>query len=42
MNEIDDDLYDQVKGARGTALSTHDMDEITARTMQFARHRLAA
>ncbi|OYV74645.1 MAG: restriction endonuclease subunit R, partial [Acidithiobacillus ferrivorans] len=28
MNEIDDYLYDEVKGARGIALSTEEMDEI--------------
>lgn len=42
MNEIDDYLYDEVKGARGIALSTDEMDEIIDKTMQLARHRMAA
>jgi type I restriction enzyme, R subunit len=41
MNEIDDYLYDEVKGARGIALSTDEMDGIIEKTMQLARHRLA-
>ncbi|KAB2901773.1 MAG: type I restriction endonuclease subunit R [Dokdonella sp.] len=41
MNEIDDYLYDEVKGARGIALSTDEMDEIIEKTMQLARHRMA-
>ncbi len=41
MNEIDDYLYDQVKGTRGIALSTDEMDEIIEKTMQLARHRMA-
>lgn len=41
MNEIDDYLYDEVKGVRGIALSTEEMDEIIDKTMQLARHRLA-
>ncbi len=40
MNEIDDYLYDEVKGARGIALSTEEMDEIIEKTMQLARHRI--
>ncbi len=40
MNEIDDYLYDEVKGARRIALSTDEMDEIIDRTMQLARHRM--
>jgi len=40
MNEIDDYLYDEVKGTRGIALSTDEMDEIIERTMQLARHRM--
>jgi type I restriction enzyme R subunit len=40
MNEIDDYLYDDVKGARGIALSTDEMDEIIEKTMQLARHRM--
>ncbi len=41
MNEIDDYLYDELKGARGIALSTDEMDEIIDKTMQLARHRMA-
>ncbi|MHB1281049.1 MAG: type I restriction endonuclease subunit R [Acidithiobacillus sp.] len=41
MNEIDDYLYDEVRGARGIALSTDEMDEIIEKTMQLARHRMA-
>lgn len=41
MNEIDDFLYDVIKGARGIALSTEDMDEIIDKAMQLARHRMA-
>jgi type I restriction enzyme R subunit len=41
MNEIDDYLYDEVKGARGIALTTQEMDEIIDRAMQLARHRMA-
>ena len=41
MNEIDDYLYDEVKSARGIALSTGEMDEIIEKAMQLARHRMA-
>lgn len=41
MNEIDDYLYDEVKGARGIELSTEEMDEIIDKTMQLARYRMA-
>ena len=41
MNEIDDYLYDEVKGRQGIALSTAEMDEIIEKTMQLARHRMA-
>ncbi len=41
VNEIDDYLYDEVKGARGIALSTEEMDEIIEKMMQLARHRMA-
>ncbi len=41
MNEIDDYLYDEVRDARGIALSTDEMDEIIEKTMQLARHRMA-
>jgi len=40
MNQIDDYLYDELKGARGIALSTHEMDQIIEKTMQLARHRM--
>jgi type I restriction enzyme R subunit len=39
-NEIDDFLYDEIKGARGIALSAEQMDEIIERSMQLARHRM--
>jgi type I restriction enzyme R subunit len=42
MNQIDDYLYDEVKGARGIALSTVEMDEIIDKTMQLARHRMSS
>lgn len=41
MNEIDDYLYDELRGARGIALTTDEMDLIIEKTMQLARHRLA-
>ena len=41
INEIDDYLYDEVKAARGIALSTDEMDEIIDKAMQLARHRMA-
>lgn len=41
MNEIDDYLYDEVKGRQGVPLSTNEMDEIIEKTMQLARHRMA-
>ena len=40
INEIDDYLYDEVKGGKGVALSTTEMDEIIDRAMQIARHRM--
>lgn len=40
MNEIDDYLYDELKGVRGLALTTDEMDEIIEKAMQLARHRL--
>ena len=40
VNEIDDYLYDEMRGARGIALSTDEMDEIIDKTMQLARHRM--
>ncbi len=41
MNEIDDYLYDEVKGRQGIDLTTAEMDEIIEKTMQLARHRIA-
>ena len=41
MNDIDDYLYDEVKGVRGIAISTEEMDEIIEKAMQLARHRMA-
>ncbi len=40
MNDIDDYLYDILKGDQGIELSTEQMDEIIERTMQLARHRM--
>lgn len=42
MNEIDDYLYDEVKGKKGVMLTTGEMDDIIDRTMQLARHRMVA
>ena len=40
MNEMDDFLYDEIRGKRGIPLSTEEMDEIINRSMQLARHRI--
>ncbi len=40
-DEIDDFLYDEIKGARGIPLSTEQMDEIIGRSMQLARKRMS-
>ncbi|MDA0929260.1 MAG: hypothetical protein O2861_14375 [Proteobacteria bacterium] len=40
MNDIDDYLYDQVKGARSVDLTLEQMDEIIERSMQVASHRM--
>ncbi|WJW75387.1 type I restriction endonuclease subunit R [Thiohalobacter sp. IOR34] len=40
MNDIDDYLYDEVRGERGIDLSTEQMDEIIEKSMQLARHRM--
>ena len=40
MNEMDDFLYDEIRGKRGIPLSTEEMDEIINRSMQLARHRM--
>lgn len=42
MNEMDDFLYDEIRGKRGIPLSTEEMDEIINRSMQLARHRMPA
>jgi type I restriction enzyme R subunit len=42
MNEMDDFLYDEIRGKRGISLSTEEMDEIINRSMQLARHRMPA
>ncbi|MEW8309508.1 MAG: hypothetical protein G8D88_20475, partial [gamma proteobacterium symbiont of Ctena orbiculata] len=40
MNDIDDYLYDHVKGDHNIELSLEQMDEIIERSMQVARHRM--
>ena len=42
MNEMDDFLYDEIRGERGVPLTTEEMDEIIDRSMQLARHRMPA
>jgi type I restriction enzyme R subunit len=42
MNDIDDYLFDHVKGERRVDLDLEQMDEIIERTMQVARHRMHA
>ena len=42
MNEMDDFLYDEIRGKRGIPLTTEEMDEIINRSMQLARHRMPA
>lgn len=39
MNDMDDYLYDEIRGRRGIPLSTEEMDEIIERSMQLAKHR---
>jgi type I restriction enzyme R subunit len=39
INEIDDYLYDEIRGVRSIPLSTSDMDEIIEATMRLARNR---
>lgn len=39
-NEIDDFLYDEIRGAHSIALTTEQMDEIIERSMQLARRRM--
>lgn len=40
INEIDDYLYDEIKGNRGLELSLDQMDGIIEKAMQVARHRM--
>lgn len=40
INDIDDYLYDQIKGVHRVDLSLEQMDEIIERSMQVARHRM--
>ncbi|MBI2802474.1 MAG: type I restriction endonuclease subunit R [Gammaproteobacteria bacterium] len=40
MNDLDDYLYDVLKGARAVPLTTDEMDAIIEKTMQLARHRM--
>lgn len=40
MNEMDDFLYDQIRGERDIPLAIEEMDEIINRSMQLARHRM--
>jgi len=40
VNEIDDYLFDEIKGERGVELSLDQMDELIERVMQVARHRM--
>ena len=42
INEIDDYLYDEIKGGKGVDLSLEQMDDIIERSMQLARHRTLA
>lgn len=42
MNDMDDYLYDEIRGRLGIPLTTEEMDEIINRSMQLARHRLPA
>lgn len=40
MNDIDDYLFDELKGKQGLALSTEQMDGIIERSIQLARNRM--
>ncbi|MBL8527281.1 MAG: HsdR family type I site-specific deoxyribonuclease [Burkholderiales bacterium] len=42
MNDMDDYLYDVIRGERGIPLATEEMDEIINRSMQLTRHRMPA
>lgn len=39
-NEIDDYLYDEVRGKQGIEFTTEQMDEVIERSMRLARHRM--
>lgn len=39
IDEIDDYLFDEIKGVHGVELSVEQMDEIIDKTMQIAKHR---
>ncbi|MBI5589377.1 MAG: type I restriction endonuclease subunit R [Deltaproteobacteria bacterium] len=39
INDIDDYLFDEVKGNQGVEISLDQMDELIERTMQVTRHR---
>jgi type I restriction enzyme R subunit len=41
INEIDDYLYDEIRGKRGVDIALEQMDDLIERTMQVARHRSA-
>jgi type I restriction enzyme, R subunit len=40
INEIDDYLYDEMKGRKEILFSTEEMDSIIAKTMELAKHRM--
>lgn len=39
VNDIDDYLFDEIKGQKGIDLTTEQMDNIIEKTMQVAKHR---
>jgi type I restriction enzyme R subunit len=39
INDIDDYLYDELKGKRGIELTVDEMDKIIKRCMDLAKHR---
>ncbi|MGC2064200.1 MAG: type I restriction endonuclease subunit R [Thermodesulfovibrionales bacterium] len=41
IDEIDDFLYDEIKGKRGIPLNVEQMDDIIERSMQLAHHRMS-
>jgi len=40
IDQIDDYLYDELRGRKGIALSTDEMDSMIDKAMQLARHRM--